>query len=248
MDARIFEKLIPATMTEETLIRFQDPLWGILLRLAINLVVLYIIIYLIYAQHAKKKDKMFPFFLMGIMLFLICTLLKKVEMNMGMALGLFAVFSIMRFRTENLVAKDMAYLFTVIGISVINAMFDFPHPVRGTILINVILILTVFILEFYLSKYSKEEDNKAEKKALKLKKAEGKPNNKAQKKKFNKHQVLYDKLELLNPNKTKALIKDISARTGIKIEKIEIRKIDLVKGNADLDVFYRCEKSGPEVE
>jgi len=233
-------------MTADTLLRFQDPLWGVLLQLAINLIVLYIIIYLIYAPHAIKKDKMFPFFLMGIMLFLICTLLKKVEMNMGMALGLFAVFSIMRFRTENLVAKDMAYLFTVIGISVINAMFDFPHPVRGTILVNVILILTVFILEFYLSKYSKEADNKAEKKAIK--KAEEKADKKAKKKKFNKHQVLYDKLELLNPNKTKALLKDISIRTGIKIEKIEIRKIDLVKGNADLDVFYRCEKSVPEVE
>ena len=66
---------------------------------------------------------------------------------MGMALGLFAVFSIMRFRTENLETKNMAYLFTVIGISVINAMFDFPHPVRGTILVNIIIILTVFLLE-----------------------------------------------------------------------------------------------------
>jgi hypothetical protein len=246
MDAPIFKMLIPDIMTAEPLLKFQDPLWGVLLRLAINLIVLYIVIYLIYAQHAKKKDKMFPFFLMGIMLFLICTLLKSVEMNMGMALGLFAVFSIMRFRTENLVAKDMAYLFTVIGISVINAMFDFPHPVRGTILVNVILILTVFILEFYLSKYSKEADNKADKKALK--KAEEKADKKAEKKKFNRHQVLYDNLELLNPDKMNVLIKDISTRTGINIEKIQIRKIDLVKGNAELDVFYRDKKSDPEVQ
>ena len=118
-------------MITETLLSSRDPLWGILLRLAINVVVLYIIIYLIYFRYTIRRNFMFPLFLMGTMLFLICILLKKSEMQMGMALGLFAIFSIMRFRTENLATRNMAYLFTVIGVSVINAMFDFPHPVRG---------------------------------------------------------------------------------------------------------------------
>jgi hypothetical protein len=195
---------------------------------------------------------MFPLFLMGTMLFLICMLLKKSEMQMGMALGLFAVFSIMRFRTENLATRNMAYLFTVIGVSVINAMFDFPHPVRGTILINIIVILTVLFLEISLNKYNKEPDDKAEKKALK--KAEKEAEHKSdkdkdkEKKKFNKHQVLYDNLKLLNPDKKNDLIKDISRRTGIKIDKVKIRRIDLIKENAVLDVFYRGEKSDPEVQ
>jgi len=240
-------------MTSETLLRFQDPLWGILLRLAINVVVLYILIYLIYSRFSRKKDFMFPLFLMGIMLFLICILLRNSEMQMGMALGLFAVFSIMRFRTENLVSKNMAYLFTVIGISVINAMFDFPHPVRGTILINIIVILTVFILEISLNKFSKESDDKSDKKADKKadRKAEKKALKKAgkdnEKQKFSKHQVLYDNLRLLNPDKKDELIKDISKRTGIEIEKVKIRRIDLIKANVVLDVFYRAEKSDPEV-
>ena len=236
-------------MTTETLLRFQDPLWGVLLRLAIDVVVLYIIIYLIYSRFSKRRDFMFPLFLMGIMLFLICILLRKSEMQMGMALGLFAVFSIMRFRTENLVTKNMAYLFTVIGVSVINAMFDFPHPVRGTILVNVIVILTVFILEISLNKFSKESDNKAEKKADKKaeKKAEESGKDK-EKKKFSKHQVLYDNLILLNPDKKDDLIRDISKRTGIEIEKVKIRRIDLVNANAVLDVFYSGEKSDPEVK
>ena len=239
-------------MTSETLLRFQDPLWGILLRLAINVVVLYILIYLIYSRFSRKKDFMFPLFLMGIMLFLICILLRNSEMQMGMALGLFAVFSIMRFRTENLVSKNMAYLFTVIGISVINAMFDFPHPVRGTILINIIVILTVFILEISLNKFSKESDDKSDKKADKKadRKAEKKALKKAgkdnEKQKFSKHQVLYDNLRLLNPDKKDELIKDISKRTGIEIEKVKIRRIDLIKANAVIDVFYTGEKSDPE--
>jgi hypothetical protein len=236
-------------MTTETLLSSQDPLWGILLRLAINLVVLYIIIYLIYFRYTIRRNFMFPLFLMGTMLFLICMLLKKSEMQMGMALGLFAVFSIMRFRTENLATRNMAYLFTVIGVSVINAMFDFPHPVRGTILINIIVILTVLLLEISLNKYNKEPDDKAEKKALKKaeKEAEHKSDKDKEKKKFSKHQVLYDNLRLLNPDKKDELIKDISKRTGIKIDKVKIRRIDLIKENAVLDVFYRGEKSDPEV-
>ena len=171
-------------------------------------------------------------------------------MQMGMALGLFAIFSIMRFRTENLATRNMAYLFTVIGVSVINAMFDFPHPVRGTILINIIVILTVLLLEISLNKYNKEPDDKAEKKALKKaeKEAEHKSDKDKEKKKFSKHQVLYDNLILLNPAKKDDLIKDISRRTGIKIDKVKIRRIDLIKENAVLDVFYRGEKSDPEVQ
>lgn len=234
-------------MTTDTLIRFQDPLWGILVRLAIDVAVLYIIIFLIYSRFSIKKDFMFPLFLMGIMLFLICILLRKSEMQMGMALGLFAVFSIMRFRTENLVSKNMAYLFTIIGVSVINAMFDFPHPVRGTILVNTVIILTILLLEISLNKYNKEHEGKADRKAeKKAKKKELKAVKDDEKKKLSRHQVLYDNLILLNPDKKSELLKDISKRTGIDIEKVRIRRIDLIKSNAVLDVYYRREKSEPE--
>jgi hypothetical protein len=221
-------------MTTESVSNLQDPLWGILLRLAIDVAVLYIIIWLIYSRFSKRKEFMFPMFLMGIMLFLICILLKKSEMQMGMALGLFAIFSIMRFRTENLVSKNMAYLFTVIGTSVINARFDFPHPVRGTILVNIIIILTLFILEVTLRKFNIEPDKIAGKKAEIINDKDDEDM-----KLFNKHKVLYDRLELLNPDKKDNLLKDISKRIGIKIEEIRIVKIDLVKGNAELDVFYK---------
>ena len=241
-------------MTTESLSNFQDPLWGILLRLAIDVAVLYIIIWLIYSRFSKRKDFMFPMFLMGIMLFLICILLKKSEMQMGMALGLFAIFSIMRFRTENLVSKNMAYLFTVIGTSVINAMFDFPHPIRGTILVNVIIISTLIILEIALNKFTVEPENKAENKAEKKAemkaeiKAEMKADKKAEEKKlFSKHEVLYDNLALLNPDKKDDLLKDISKRTGIKINKVKIKRIDLIKDNAVIDVYYKAKPGKAEM-
>jgi len=125
-------------------------------------------------------------------------------------------------------------------------MFDFPHPVRGTILVNVIIILTLITLEIALNKFTVEPENKAEKKAeMKAEiKAEMKADKKAEEKKlFSKHEVLYDNLALLNPDKKDDLLKDISKRTGIKINKVKIKRIDLIKDNAVLDVYYK-EKSG----
>jgi hypothetical protein len=225
----------------DSLFSFQDPLWSVLLRLAINTAVLFVMLYFIFFRFTKKKDDIFPFFLMGTMIFIICILLKKSEMNMGMALGLFAIFSIIRYRSENLVAKNLAYLFTVITVSVINAMFDFPHPVRGIILVNLIIIVTVLFLELGFSKFSKDILTKEEKKALKKagKNTEKKEAKKDEKKKYSRHQVLYDNLGLLNPDKRNELLKDISKRTGIEIDKVRIRKIDLINTNAILDVYYK---------
>jgi Ca2+/Na+ antiporter len=162
-------------------------------------------------------------------------------MNMGMALGLFAIFSIIRYRSENLVAKHLAYLFTVITISVINAMFDFPHPVRGIVLVNLVIIVTVLFLELGFSKFSKDILTKEEKKALKKagKNTEKKEAKKAGKKKYSRHQVLYDNLGLLSLDKKNDLLMDISKRTGIEVDKVRIRKIDLINSNVILDVYYK---------
>jgi hypothetical protein len=225
-------------MAIESLSNVQDPLWSSLVRLAINVATLFIIVCLVYPRFTKRRDHMFPFFLMGIMIFTICILLKKVELQMGMALGLFAIFSIMRFRTENLLTKSMAYLFTVVGISVVNALFDYPHPVRGTIVVNLVVIFAVLLLEIYFNKFWKEEENIPEIKTSKT--AHKKADTKAEiAKQMNKYQVIYDNLKLVNPDLMPELIKDISKRIGKNIERIELRKVDLIKKNAVLDVFFK---------
>jgi len=249
-------------MTTETMTAANEFVIEALIRLAINIAVLFIIIKLLYNRYSNKKGNLFAFFLMGTMIFLLCIVLKDVELQMGMALGLFAIFSIIRYRTRNMTIKDMAYLFTVIGISALNALLDYPNPVRGTILVNLIVILTIFLLEI---SFKKEEQKKAikevvvkqeltaeelEKKAAKKEKKAAKKEKKMLKKAnpLKKHPVLYDNLALLNPDKMNELKTDVSSRTGIKTEKIRIRKINLVAGNAELDVFYRVKKLKPEVE
>jgi hypothetical protein len=241
-------------MTPETMTAANEFVIEALIRLAINLVVLFIIIKLLYNRYSNKRGNLFAFFLMGTMIFLLCIVLKDVELQMGMALGLFAIFSIIRYRTRNMVIKDMAYLFTVIGISALNALLDYPNPVRGTILVNSIVILTIFLLEISFKKAEKKKmvkelPVKKELTAEELEKKAAKKEKKILKKAnpLKRHQILYDNLTLLNPDKMDELKTDVSSRTGIKSEKIRIRKINLVAGNAELDVFYRVEKKKPVV-
>jgi len=125
----------------------------------------------------------------------------------------------------------MAYFFTVIGISVINAMADFYHPVRGTIVINAIIILSVFLLEKSFNRTASEKRSKKSKKKM-------------QKKAFRKTILIYNRLEMLDPGNESDLLTDISSRTHLKIEKAEIRKIDLVKGTAELEISYRDKVAG----
>jgi cation transport ATPase len=193
----------------------QDPIWSVLLHLLVTLLVLFIVIRLIYFRYSRNERRVFSFFQMGIMIFLVCILLKSVEIQMGMALGLFAIFAILRFRSSNLSMRDMTYFFTVIGVSVINAMATFYKPVRGMIVINGVIILSTFILEVFFNKRA-----------------------------YSTATLVYDKLELLAPDKIRELLSDISSRSSKKVEKVEIKKIDLIKRHAELEISFRSTDTG----
>ena len=183
---------------------------GIMMRFIINIVFLFILIRVVYFRYAKKEKFLFTFFLMGIMVFFICSILRSVFFDMGMAVGLFAIFAILRFRTRNFSIKDMAYIFTTIGISVINSLRLLKFPLLGVLIINAMIIISAFILEEFLVRN-----------------------------KFDSHSIIYDNLELLKPDKKQKLLKDISARTGKQILKFKIRRIDFRREVALLDIFYK---------
>ncbi len=193
----------------------QDPIWNVLLHFLVTMLVLFIVIRLIYYRYSMNERRVFSFFQMGIMIFLVCILLKSVEIQLGIALGLFAIFAILRFRSRNLSMRDMTYFFTVIGVSVINAMATFYNPVRGMIVINSIIILSTFILEVFFNKRA-----------------------------YDTATLIYDRLELLAPDKIQELLSDISSRSSKKVEKVEIKKIDLIKRNAELEISFRSTGTG----
>jgi hypothetical protein len=183
---------------------------SIMMRFVLNMTVLFIIIRLIYYRTTKKEEYLFSFFILGIIIFLICAFLETVDIKLGMALGLFAVFSILRFRTVNYNVKDMTYTFAVIGVSVINSYANIPPPIIGAISTNLIVVLAVYLLENFLRKYG-----------------------------LNSMVVIYYKLELLNPKSKQDLLKDLSLQTGQNITKFTIRKIDIGKGHAEVEVYFK---------
>jgi hypothetical protein len=136
----------------------DDPLWNILVRFLMNLICLFILIRGIYFRYSKKRQNSFPLFLMGIMIFLMCILLRNVELSLGVGFSLFALFSILRFRTRNISTKDMSYFFAIIGMSAINSLAQFYNPVRGPILINAIILISILLLELSFKKEKKSKE------------------------------------------------------------------------------------------
>ena len=188
----------------------SQTIWGILIRFIMNLSFLLILIQILYFRYSKKEKFMFTFFLIGIIVFFICALLKDIGMGLGLGFGLFAIFSILRFRTRNFSVKDMAYIFTTIGISVINSMNMQEVPIYGYLIINFIIVISVFILEEHLKKNM-----------------------------FRKYSIFYDNLELLKPGNNHKLIKDLSSRTGLKVLWVRIRNMDLKRNVAEVDVYFK---------
>jgi len=184
--------------------------WGIMIRFVINLLFLYLLVIVVYYRYSRKEKYVFSFFLMGIMIFFIGSMLKTVFMEIGMAVGLFAIFTILRLRTRSFTIKDMAYIFVTIGISVINSLKLVGFPVLGVVIINLMIIMTAWILEEFLVNNNHES-----------------------------HSITYTNLELLKPDKEQKLLKDLSSRTGRNIIKARIRNIDFESETASLDIYYK---------
>lgn len=115
------------------------------LRLLVDLCTIIILIRFVYLPNNKRREKIFTFLLFNVIIFLITYLLNKVEMSMGAAFGLFAVFAMLRYRTEDISTKDMTYLFLAIAIGLLNAVSK--GNLDELIMINVILFVVTFLLE-----------------------------------------------------------------------------------------------------
>jgi hypothetical protein len=190
--------------------------YGAMLRFAIHLVFLIILVWGVYFRYSKKEKFVFTFLMMGIAVFFITSMLKSVWIDMGMAFGMFAVFAILRFRTRNFSLKDMSYIFTIIGLSVINSLKLVGFPVLGIIIFNILIISAAAILERITARHN-----------------------------VTNHTIIYENLELLRSDKNHKVLKDISDLTGQEILKYKIRKINFKKQVAEIDIFYK-DDAAPE--
>jgi hypothetical protein len=188
---------------------FDGPALGKLLILfGINLLVCWIITHFFYYRKSRRRDYYFTYMLFSSAIFFILYQLQNMSVEVGVALGLFGIFSMIRYRTEQLPIREMTYLFVLIAISIINGA-GMASSYASFIATNVIFILLIGVLE-----------------------AAGMSNRKAQK------IITYEKIELIKPERRAELLADLRERTGLEIVKVQVGSIDFLKDTSFLKVTY----------
>ena len=188
----------------------------LLLRFLLNTIVTGIIIYFFYYRKSQRKDYLITFSLISITVFLVVFLLDNVTLQIGFALGLFAVFGIIRYRTIVIPIKEMTYLFVLIGVSIINALSNHKVSYAELLLSNLIILFSCWLFDSRLIK--KHSSSKI---------------------------IMYDNMKLIHTDMETELKEDIEARLGIEIIKIEVGTVDLLKDSAMLNVSYRARSNEP---
>lgn len=188
---------------------FDDDFYKMIFRFTINIFFLTIIIRYIYYTSAKRKDYMFTYYMISIIVFFLCFTLKKYELDIGMALGLFAIFGIIRYRTDPIEIKEMTYLFVVIGVSVINSLANKKMSYAEIVMGNLIIVGALTILEKYW--IVKNEVSK---------------------------EIVYENIENIKPQNYDHLISDLEHRTGLTINKVSVGQIDFLKDTAIVTIYY----------
>ena len=181
----------------------------LLFKFGINFIFLIVIVRLIYYRVKDDKDYVFTYIMFNILTFFICFLLRKVPMQMGFALGLFAVFGILRYRTEAIPIRQMTYLFIVIGISMINALSNKSISIFEVLFTNGLIALITYLIDRLWFQTIEE-----------------------------KKSIVYEKIELIKPENKQELIKDLKERTGLPIHEVKVDKIDFLRDTAAVTIYY----------
>jgi hypothetical protein len=190
------------------LINLED-LLGLVIRLSVHLLFVFILVRAIYYPIAKRKDFLFTYLLFSITIFLMCYMLESVKLQMGFALGLFAVFGIIRYRTDAIPIKEMTYLFVVIGMSVMNALINKKISLVELSFANLVIIGATYGLErVWLLRHE----------AQKI--------------------IVYEKIDLIKVGREEEMKADIEERTGIKVNRFEIGKIDFLRDTALIKIYF----------
>jgi hypothetical protein len=180
------------------------------LRFFLNTTVIIILVRWLYYSKTRRKDYLFTYILISSIVFLLCFLLANVKLQIGFALGMFAIFGIIRYRTDALPIKEMTYLFLIIGVSVINALTNAETSLIDLLFSNFVIIFITFGLEkLWLIKH---ESSKL---------------------------IIYEKINLIREDKYDELVKDLQERTGIKkINRVEVGKINFLRDICDITIYY----------
>jgi len=190
----------------------QKDLFKLFIRFLIDFSFTFVIVRVLYFAANRRKDYLFTFIVFNLLTFFICFLLRKVPMELGFALGLFAVFGILRYRTEPIPIKEMTYLFIVIGLAMINALANKKISWAELLFVNTAILLVT--LSFEKLWFNNEIQSK---------------------------NVIYERIDLIKIEHRLDLIKDLRERTGLDIVRVQIGKIDLLRDVATVTIFFKSD-------
>lgn len=180
-------------------------------RFAFNTLMVWMMIHLLYYPKSKRRDYYFTFMLISISIFMMLYLLGGVKLKVGFALGLFAIFGIIRYRTESMPVREMTYLFSIISMSVINAL-SLTISYAELVFTNFVFLAAAWILESYV--FIKHVSTKL---------------------------IQYDRITLITPDKREELLLDLRQRTGLNIIKVEIGALDFLRDMAIVKIYYEMD-------
>lgn len=180
-------------------------------RFVLNLVFVFILIQFFYYRKSRRLDYYFTFILISISIFFLIYLLGSVKIKVGMALGLFAIFGIIRYRTETVPVREMTYLFVIISLSVINAI-ALNLSYAEIFATNLIYVASVWVVESF--------------RGLKH---------------LSSKLILYDRIDNIQPHQREELIEDLRKRTGLKIIKVDVGAINFIQDTVMLKIYYESQ-------
>ena len=184
--------------------------FNLVFRFGFNLSVAFIIIKLIYHRDHNNNDFVFTYFMFNSLIFFFASILGSMTVNLGFAFGLFAVFAILRYRTDPIPIKEMTYLFIVITIGVINALSSSEVSYAELLFTNVALVVLTYFLETYW-----------------------------QNNLLVSHTVEYEIIENIKPENHEKMLLDLEDRTGLSIKHFEIRRINFLRDTVQIRIYCK---------
>jgi len=187
----------------------MEPILEIILSFGFNFLVVFIIVRFIYYPQTRDKDYIFTFFAFNTIIFFVLGLLNSINLSVGLGFGLFAIFSVLRYRTNPIPIREMTYIFIIIALPVMNAILVSDNGFSHLLTANLIILAVLYAVE------------------------------RGWGFKFLAHKtVVYEKIDLIRPENRELLIEDLRQRTGHTINKLEIGAIDFLRDTAKIEIFY----------
>ena len=176
---------------------------------AVNLLVALIIVRFIYYPANPNKNYVFTYLAFNTVIYFVMSFLTSAELSLGVGFGLFAIFSVLRYRTSTMSTREMTYLFVVIALPVMNSLVMRENEWLVLLAVNAVVIAVLFVLEREWGFHYESSQS-----------------------------IRYDRIELITPEHRALLLEDLRLRTGLPIKRVEIGRLNFLNDTAELRVFY----------